>query len=519
MELKTESDKTQPRDKAIVYQAIGWIVGRYQPSADNPDCGMLLTEDGQTIPAQVSWQLHKHLRRKFGEVLQTTSWHGDKFLWTVYPRTEPLRVQLVNINLLQPLGENATNPEAEQAKSKQAEGLKIVGQIEWATEGKIRIIVRRNEKPPRGRENDVEYQPSVLQIVGSVPDEAVGQIWELEVQRQKAELVVVTGKQYTPVATRFRARKRNRASAPALAKKAIDRTLPLPKPIKRIKLQTDLPLTAGEQEEAAKQQEDSLPPVLPQSSANESMLPTTNAGTSKTVGKIEVVVKLNELPDDVKTVDTWKEFDVDTGEAIVTITVKPKTFGLLEQAQQAYPRWVAAISGQMGQMTAKGFRLESAAIKVFERKATGSSPNEGNTTKKSEPSPATLTSLVIAQPSEINLESKSLAQRVPNAESLQSPKTLPSRERQQQNKTALRTGQPLPTAQTASASGQANFTVQVNAQVFVGHNSVTLNRRVLCIDGKPVAQSKLAVVIGQPDTMQADGSVTKGNDRSVLMSK
>lgn len=130
---------------------------------------------------------------------------------------------------------------------------------------------------------------------------------------------------------------------------------------------------------------------------------------------------------------------------IVTITVKPKTFGLLEQAQQAYPSWVAAISGQMGQMTAKGFRLEAAAIKVFEHKATGSSRSEDSTNKKSEPLPATPTSLAIAQPSEINLESKSSPQRVPNAESLPSPKTLPQIHLQQ-NQTAGRTGQPLSTA-------------------------------------------------------------------------
>ncbi len=80
----------------------------------------------------------------------------------------------------------------------------------------------------------------------------------------------------------------------------------------------------------------------------------------------------------------------------------------------------------------------------------------------------------------------------------------------------------LPIAGTAEAKPQqqsSRFSVQVNGQVFIGQNSITLTRRLLCIDGKPVAQSKLAVVIGHPKTMQADGSVTKGNDRSVLMSK
>lgn len=262
MELKTEIDQTHQRDRAIVYQAIGWMVGRYQPSADNPNCGILVTEDGQTLPAQLSWHLHKQLRKKFGELVQTANWHGEKFLWTVYPRTEPLRAQLININLLHPPVENATAPEAEQVKSKEVDSLRIVGQIESVAEGKMSIVVRRNEKPPRGREDDVEYQPSVLQIVGIVPDEAVGQIWELEVQRQFAALVLVAGKPYTPAFAQLQARKRKNWSVAATTKAAIDRPSPLPKPIKRIKLQTYLqPQT--EQEGATQQQEDSLTPYYP----------------------------------------------------------------------------------------------------------------------------------------------------------------------------------------------------------------------------------------------------------------
>ena len=60
---------------------------------------------------------------------------------------------------------------------------------------------------------------------------------------------------------------------------------------------------------------------------------------------MEVVVKLNQFPSDVKTVDKgWKEFEVDADGCIVTITVKPKMFAALEQAQQTYPSWVAALN-------------------------------------------------------------------------------------------------------------------------------------------------------------------------------
>ncbi len=75
------------------------------------------------------------------------------------------------------------------------------------------------------------------------------------------------------------------------------------------------------------------------------------------------------------------------------------------------------------------------------------------------------------------------------------------------------------TAEAKPQQQSSRFSVQVNGQVFIGQNSVTLTRRVLCIDSKPVAQSKLVVVIGQPKTMQADGSVTSCGNRSVLISK
>ncbi len=66
---------------------------------------------------------------------------------------------------------------------------------------------------------------------------------------------------------------------------------------------------------------------------------------------------------------------------------------------------------------------------------------------------------------------------------------------------------------------KSRFSVQVNGQVFIGFDSVTLNRRMLYVDGKTVAQAKLAVVLGQPIKMSADGSVTKGNNQAVLISK
>ncbi|MBD0343973.1 MAG: fertility inhibition FinO-like protein [Coleofasciculus sp. Co-bin14] len=71
----------------------------------------------------------------------------------------------------------------------------------------------------------------------------------------------------------------------------------------------------------------------------------------------------------MKTVENgWKEFELDCEGQLVTVTVRPKVFKKLEQAQENYPMWVAAIAGKLGQLTEKGFVLDQPNIQVFERK-------------------------------------------------------------------------------------------------------------------------------------------------------
>ncbi len=88
-----------------------------------------------------------------------------------------------------------------------------------------------------------------------------------------------------------------------------------------------------------------------------------------TQGKLELTIKISEFPADVKTVENgWKSFEIDCDGRIVSLTVKPKVFKKLEQAQTDYPMWVAAIAGKMGEPTEKGFVLNEPAIQVFEKK-------------------------------------------------------------------------------------------------------------------------------------------------------
>lgn len=85
-------------------------------------------------------------------------------------------------------------------------------------------------------------------------------------------------------------------------------------------------------------------------------------------GKLEVNIKISELPD-AKTIENgWQQFDLDCDGRMVTVKVKPKIWKKLTQAQEQYPMWVAAISGRMGTETPNGFELEQPSIQVFEKK-------------------------------------------------------------------------------------------------------------------------------------------------------
>jgi hypothetical protein len=86
-------------------------------------------------------------------------------------------------------------------------------------------------------------------------------------------------------------------------------------------------------------------------------------------GKLELTIKINEFPADVQTVENgWKQFELDCDGTLISVKVKPKVFKKLEQAQENYPMWVAAIAGKMGEPTEKGFVLNEPNIQVFERK-------------------------------------------------------------------------------------------------------------------------------------------------------
>lgn len=87
-------------------------------------------------------------------------------------------------------------------------------------------------------------------------------------------------------------------------------------------------------------------------------------------GKLEVTIKINQLPSEVGTTKNgWKEFEVDLGGRSAIIAMRPRLWTRMEEASKAFPHWIAVITGQMGEDINKTcFRLNEPNVQVFEYK-------------------------------------------------------------------------------------------------------------------------------------------------------
>ena len=85
-------------------------------------------------------------------------------------------------------------------------------------------------------------------------------------------------------------------------------------------------------------------------------------------GKLEITIKISELPTAVAVENGWQRIEIDCDGRIIEMVVKPKVFKKLTDAQANFPEWVAAIAGKMGEATENGFVLLEPNIQVFEKK-------------------------------------------------------------------------------------------------------------------------------------------------------
>jgi hypothetical protein len=302
MESKTEINFPQAKstNNAVIYHAVGRVAGTYQPSEDDVHQGIFVTSDGLSVPAQLTWHLRGRLKDKNPEYATQPDFFAQPYRWIVYPKTDPLAFELKK---MKPLETELVN-----ASASGLDEFRVVGEIKSSEGGLVNVLLQRNQ-PPRWGGKKGSFN---LTLAGSISDEAIGQIWELKVRRDGQKLTITDGQRQAAIHV-------SSLSAPILKQQH------------KAESQEDTTIAAPKSPAVAPAIEESIetPDVVPLA------LPT--ADTHLTTGKMEVVVKLNQFPDDVRTLaQGWKEFEVNTGDCIVTISVKPKAFAALEQAQQTY---------------------------------------------------------------------------------------------------------------------------------------------------------------------------------------
>ncbi len=410
-----------PESKALpqaIYTAVGRVAGTYQPSRENFHSGVFVTADGLSIPAKMTGRLRSHLEKKDKEYANQLDLFQQLHLWTVYPKTEPLRFDLVVMKPLSP--ESIGVPNADE--------FKMVGEIQSSSDKNVTIRIQRNQPSRRGNKTQ-KSQSFGLTLEGTLPAESVGQLWQLEVQLKGALLIVVAGQPYEP-SDRDRVWLLQNASRKALAlanKKAAKNK------------QADTLLKAADDD--------------------------SKAGIdNKARNKFGIGVPQEEVASELQAIAPNEEFTPQAG------TATAQTEQLAEQplaiTQQNTP---AQQSGSKRKYKANATSHQSATVRPVQQRQ----------------------------------------QKTSIPQSQHSP-----------------TGSPLPTLKSSAAEGKTNaqqrkpaFKVKVNDQVFSGYDSVTLNNRMLRIDGKAVAQAKMVIVVGQPLSMQADGKVTQKDNSAVLISR
>lgn len=427
MELnQTPETKVQPQ---VIYRAVGWVAGIYQPSEDNVNQGLFITSDGLTVPAFFTWQFRGRLKHRYPDYATQPDFFQQYDCWTVYPKTEPkLQFHLTGMKLLT----------SETVNAPQLDEFRVVGQIQSCNDEKIVVCIQRNENLPRKFNQAKDLQSFTLSLDGSLPPEALGQIWDINVNRVGERLVVIAGQPYEPSDEDKEWLKQN-ASNKALARVA--------------------------KEDASKE-----------------------AASSVADAKVKAA---------------------DKSKASVDNKAANESGVSIPQQEVDYESIAIAIGEESPQVS-----------------ATDRAPQEQ---PKKQPVSQSLTT---TEASTAASESGSKPKHKADATSHQAATIRPVQPRQQKTPISPSSqhsptdSRQLPVLKSGASGGKAKaqqkkpaFQVKVNDQVFSGYDSVTLNNRMLRIDGKAVAQAKMVIIVGQPQSMQADGKVTQKDNSAVLTSR
>jgi hypothetical protein len=180
----------------VIYTAVGWVAGIFQPGKKKFQ-GVLVTEDGQRIDAKLDWYLAHQIKKLQKREDTPKDWLQLVHRWKVYPCTEPLRFDLMQVRQI---GGDALENKKRSSKNSPAflDKFRVVGEIKEIFEKSVIVRVRRNSQLPlNGRQHN---QSTFLKLKGRLPTAEKGEIWDLQVRRNSKVLAIAKGKIYVPSA-------------------------------------------------------------------------------------------------------------------------------------------------------------------------------------------------------------------------------------------------------------------------------------------------------------------------------
>ncbi len=170
-----------PPGEPLQYRAIGLIKGRYQPSEEMFNRGILHTPDGVELGTVLLGRV-KHLINKHLDLEQP-------YLWVVYPRTpdKNFGLQLQIMGVWDPEAMNQPPP-PEDAPDPLPDTFSIRGEVIFQSAERELVVVKiRQAKPKDPRGKTASFK---LELAGSLPEKGVGSFWDLQVVRQGTTLMI-----------------------------------------------------------------------------------------------------------------------------------------------------------------------------------------------------------------------------------------------------------------------------------------------------------------------------------------
>lgn len=205
-----------PASEPLQYRAIGLILGKYVPSIEEFNQGMMLADDGAVIDAVI-----------LGRIMSLIKNHLDleqSHLWVVYPRIRKednkLHAQIMGVwdpqLVIKPLNpptdggqppnesKSATDePESEKPAIPSIETLGIPntyfsvrGEVIYQSRETKEIFVKIRQAPKKKTEEERYFK---IRLVGDLPQKLVGNFWDFDVVRADNNLEIRSAQFVAPL--------------------------------------------------------------------------------------------------------------------------------------------------------------------------------------------------------------------------------------------------------------------------------------------------------------------------------